>query len=111
MCVIHIFPFADPGRGGDIKGRFLFYRAVELRPDADPLAGFSEGLVTGHGSWEIWAFPLQRDKVAAADLIKHPAFKTWGTDDVQRMDTIKRQGKSMFNFYLRHTNTISKEHV
>lgn len=47
MCVIHIFPFADPGRGVEIKDSFLFYRAVELKPDADLLPGFSEGLLAG----------------------------------------------------------------
>ena len=48
MCVIHIFPFADPGRGVKIKDSFLFYRAVELKSDADRLPGFSEGLLSGH---------------------------------------------------------------
>lgn len=40
MCVIHIFPFADPGRGVKIKDSFLFHRAVELKFDADQLPGF-----------------------------------------------------------------------
>ena len=52
MCVIHIFPFADPGRGEEIKESSFSYRAVELRPDADQLPGFSEGLLTGHKSVE-----------------------------------------------------------
>ena len=52
MCVIHIFPFADPGRGVEIKDSFLFYRAAELKSDTDQLAGFSEGLLTGHKTVE-----------------------------------------------------------
>lgn len=31
MCVIHIFPFADSGRGVEIKDDFPFYKAVELK--------------------------------------------------------------------------------
>lgn len=30
MCVIHVIPFADPGRGLEIKDGFLSQRAVEL---------------------------------------------------------------------------------
>lgn len=47
MCVIHIFPLADPGRGAEIKDGFLFNRAVALKSDTDQLPGFSEGLLTG----------------------------------------------------------------
>lgn len=52
MCVMHIFPFADPGRGVEIKDGFLFYRAVELESDADQLPGISKGLLTGHNTAE-----------------------------------------------------------
>lgn len=52
MCVIHIFPFADPGRGVEIKDSFPFYRAVELKSDTDQLPGFSEGLLAGHKTVE-----------------------------------------------------------
>lgn len=52
MCVIHIFPFADPGRGEEIKDSFLFYRSVELKFDTHQLPGFSEGLLTGHRTVE-----------------------------------------------------------
>lgn len=52
MCVIHIFPFADPGSRVEIKAGFLFYRAVELRPDAEQATGFSEGLHKGHRTAE-----------------------------------------------------------
>lgn len=52
MCVIHIFPFADPGRGVEIKDSPLFFRTVELRPDVDQLPGFSGGLHAGHKTVE-----------------------------------------------------------
>lgn len=52
MCIIYIFPLADPGRGVEIKDSFLFYRAVELKPDVDQLLRFSEGLLTGHKTVE-----------------------------------------------------------
>lgn len=52
MYVIHIFPFADPGSRVEIKAGFLFYRAVELRPDAEQATGFSEGLHKGHRTAE-----------------------------------------------------------
>lgn len=74
MCVIHIFPFVDPGRGVEIKDSPLSYRAVEMRPDADQLLGFSEGLLTGHKTAEgergrDLSIPLHWDKVTAANLI------------------------------------------
>lgn len=73
MCVIHIFPFADPGRGEEIKDSLLFYRAVELRPDTDRLPGFSEGLHTGHktveGERQRSKHSTSPDKVTAVNLI------------------------------------------
>lgn len=48
MYVIHIFPFADPGRGAEIKDSFHFNTTVELKSDTEQLSGFTEGLLTGH---------------------------------------------------------------
>lgn len=77
MCVIHIFPFADPGRGLEIKDSLLFYRAVELKPDTDQLPGFTEGLGAGHKTVEGGRskHSTSWDKVAAANLIKQCLFK------------------------------------
>lgn len=52
MYVIHIFPFADPGRGAEIKDSFLFNTTVELKSDTDQLSGFTDGLLTGHKTTE-----------------------------------------------------------
>lgn len=86
MCVIHIFPFADPGRGVEIKASFLFYRAVELKSDADQLSGFSEGLLTGHepieGERQISRHSTSQGQSGCCKSHQILLFFCGGTDDM-----------------------------
>lgn len=52
MCVTHIFPLLTLRE--EIKDSFLFYWAVEMKPDVDLLLGFSVGLLTGHKTVEVY---------------------------------------------------------